>query len=437
MRENLGIFRRRRSPVPFATFFHSLVLHAMSSSGSLADHLGSLSGIHLSNAAVHQQRAALPWEWFEGLFAHVLQPIAKPREHPDAFYGALRLLAVDGTAWSLRNTTAIEHVMPPRHGNQKGASSAFHKLQTALLVELGTHQPLAVACQQAQGERPEGQGEITLAKQLLCALPALGPSLLIADRLYGGSGFISALRTQSESCQVLIRVAQKKSARALQKLSDGSLLVEVKVSNAQGRPTAGKLMLREVQGEVLPDQASAAAGIKPLRLRLWTSLLDEKQAPAKELLELYAQRWEAELFFRELKAHVGREQLLRAGTLQGAQAELGALIIAAALLAEQRVQAATKEQLPPKKISVTKLGAGLANLLPLLAMSQGIISDKQRAAIIKRWMKQMQTQARIAPRRPRRCERGLRKPVSPWPCIRTRCAQPVTWACRVSDPPQP
>lgn len=367
----------------------------------------------------------------------MLRPLADECKHPDAFYGVLRLIAVDGTAWSLRNTAAMERVMPLRHGNQKGASSAFHKLQTALLVELGTHQPLAVACQQAQGEQPKGQGEITLAKQLLSALPAIGPSLLIADRLYGGSGFIAAVRSHSEHCQMLVRVARSKKAKALQSLSDGSLLVEVKVSDAQGKPTAKKLRLREVQGEVVPDEASAAAGAKSLNLRLWTSLLDEKQAPAQELLELYAQRWEAELFFRELKTHVGREQLLRAGTLQGAQAELGALITAAALLAEQRVQAAHQEGLPPVRISVTTLSTGLSSLLPLLAVSQGIISDKQRTAIIKRWMKQMHRHARMAPRRTRQCERGLRKPVSPWPRVRARCTQPVTWLCRVSPLAQP
>jgi IS4 transposase len=40
-------------------------------------------------------------------------------------------------------------------------------------------------------------------------------------------------------------------------------------------------------------------------LRFWTSLLDEAQFPARELAELYAARWEQELYFRELKRNMG------------------------------------------------------------------------------------------------------------------------------------
>ena len=68
--------------------------------------------------------------------------------------------------------------------------AAFPKFMTAVLLELGTHQPLAAQCEQA----PQGRAsaEITLAKKLLEHLPRQGPSLLMADRLYGGAGFIAS-----------------------------------------------------------------------------------------------------------------------------------------------------------------------------------------------------------------------------------------------------
>jgi IS4 transposase len=52
--------------------------------------------------------------------------------------------------------------------------------------------------------------------------------------------------------------------------------------------------------------------------RLWTTLLDASRHPARELAELYTQRWEVESFFSELKATLGRENLLRATSLHGA-----------------------------------------------------------------------------------------------------------------------
>jgi IS4 transposase len=39
-------------------------------------------------------------------------------------------------------------------------------------------------------------------------------------------------------------------------------------------------------------------------IHLCTTLLDKVENPAAELVELYATRWEEELFFRELKSHL-------------------------------------------------------------------------------------------------------------------------------------
>ena len=161
--------------------------------------------------------------------------------------------------------------------------------------------------------------------------------------------------------------------------------------------------------------------IKCVEVRLWTTLLDAEKYPAEELLTLYAQRWEQELFFRELKSHVGREHLLRAGTMQGAQAEFGALILAAGVLAQQRVAVADKLDVPPVRVSITKISSGLAALLPVLAVAGDLITEKQRQAIIKKFMAHLSREAIIAPRRKRTCQRGLRKTTTAWPRIKTRC----------------
>ena len=40
--------------------------------------------------------------WFEELFGHILKPLARRDKHPDCFYHSMRLVAVDGSKWSLR-----------------------------------------------------------------------------------------------------------------------------------------------------------------------------------------------------------------------------------------------------------------------------------------------------------------------------------------------
>jgi hypothetical protein len=111
---------------PLATSSEASITHALSLRGSFGHHLRSLSGVSISAAAAHVQRSELRWEWYEHLFAKALIPLAKLKAHPERFYCGRRLLAVDGSPWSLRNTASTLKALP-RHGNQKGAGAAFLK----------------------------------------------------------------------------------------------------------------------------------------------------------------------------------------------------------------------------------------------------------------------------------------------------------------------
>jgi hypothetical protein len=103
------------------SFIDALVLHALSSDGSLGAHLRMASGSPISDSAARQRCASLGWTWFEALFVHLLRPLAKPRSHPECFYDGMRLLAVDGSAWSLSNTPRVtSRLASPT--SQKGAA---------------------------------------------------------------------------------------------------------------------------------------------------------------------------------------------------------------------------------------------------------------------------------------------------------------------------
>ena len=415
MREAQGPSKHGRAKASFATFIDALVVHALSPDGSLGEHLRMISGSSISDSAAQQRRASLGWPWFEALFAHLLRPLAKPRSHPECFYEGMRLLAVGGSSWSLVNTPQVtSRLASPT--NQKGRPGAFPKFMSAVLIELGTHQPLGAQCEQALAEH--ATDEITLAKALLGQLPAGEPSLLLADRLYGGAGFIHAVRERSaEHCQVLVRVMENRKARVLEVLRDGSALVEVVLEDKSRRKQERKpLRLREIRAEVRREGQG-----KNSELRLWTTLLDERKHPAAELARLYAQRWEAELFFRELKAHTRRDNLLRAGSIEGAQAEFGALIMAASLLAAQRLELAKAEELPAVRLSIRKIARHMRQAALVLSLGHDLMSAAQQRTFIRRFEKMLRREARIPPRRQRSCPRGLRKPTTDWPRIRQRC----------------
>jgi hypothetical protein len=290
-----------------------------------------------------------------------------------------------------------------------------------------------VACAQLQAAREEG--ELTLARRLLGAIPRKEQTLLLADRYYGRGAFLEEVMSGAGACcQMLIRVPDAHKAKTLELLSDGSAVVEVRVCHPDSQRTKALLRLREVRGEVWREasgEQSPQQDMERTQVRLWTTLLDAARHPAAELLALYAQRWEQELFFRELKRHMGREQLLRAGSAQGVQAEFGTLIIAASLLAEQRLQAAQQVGLPPLRLSLTKISRGLEALLPVLQVAGDVISPRQRERIIEKFMAHTAREARIPPRRSRSCQRGLRKPASAWPRIQTRANLDGSWVYTV------
>ena len=431
MRENHGLVLRRKVKVSFAKLVGSMVSQALSGHGTLGQHLRAVSGVNISDEAAMQRRASLSWEWFEALFGQVLRPRAKLKEHPESFYCGHRLLGVDGTAWSLRNTEAIlSQQQRSRHRNgQKEA--AFYKWGTAVLLELGTHQPLSVARALPKEDRTEG--ELNIARRTLGAIPNKEDTLLLADRLYGCGRFICDVQQAAgPRAQVLVRVSSLRQTTVLRALSDGSALVETGLYEPGANRPSGVLQVREIRGEVWRQNTTqdkqklsdTSGHQKPeperTEVRLWTTLLDEKAHPAEALLKLYAQRWEQELFFGELKSRTANHSLLRAASLQGAEAEFGALILAANLLAGERLKAAQSVGLAPVRLSIKKIGYALEALQPMLQAAEGIITEQQRQRIVAKFLVQMAREAVIKKRRSRSCQRGVRKPQCSWPRIHTR-----------------
>lgn len=431
MREAHGRGTQGQAKVSFAQFVRGLVVHALSHHRSLGYHLRTMTGVNLSDEAAMQRRAGLRWEWFEELFTKVLRPRAQRTNpnHAESFYCGHRLLGVDGTEWSLRNTEAITSQSGPRHRNgQKQA--AFYKWGTAVLLELGTHQPLGVA--RALGQDDHTEGELNIARRTLGAIPKNEDTLLLADRLYGCGRFICDVQQAAgQRCQVLVRVSSLRKATVVRALPDGSALVHTRMCVPGTNRPGEVLQVREIRGMVWRQskdaqqaKASKDTAEQPQRteVRLWTTLLDEKEHPAETLLKLYARRWEQELFFGELKSRTARNGLLRAASLQGAEAEFGALLMAASLLAAERLKAAQSVGLAPVRLSINKIGYSLEALLPMLQAAEGIITPQQRERIITKFLAHMARESVIKPRRSRSCQRGLRKPQCSWPRIHSRLA---------------
>jgi hypothetical protein len=393
--------RRGRKPrVPVSQLLPALTFHVMQDAGTLADHLFQLFREPLADSSWSDRRRRLPWEIFAELMRRALRPRATARQHREAFWRGWRLVAVDGTQFSLINTPQITATV--EKARTRRGRAAFAKITTAVLLELGLHNPLAAAIGR------HGESEWALAQRLLAQLPK--GALLLGDRLYGVAAFAVHARAACErvGSHFLLRASRSTKPRVINRLKDGSRLVRVAVRQ-RGRPRRilQWLELREIRVHI------GRPGHRTHELRLWTSLIDAQTAPALELARLYASRWEHELYFREVKRQLRRTAVLQSHTVETGAQEIAALVLASAVLATERARAANGH-VPVLRIRFGHVLHVVRGMWLFFGPFDDVFTDRQKTTVMRRGYALMR-RSLTAERRPRSCLRALRQPTKPWP----------------------
>lgn len=376
-----------------------MVFHFFSGHGLLSQHIKLLFGVDYSDSAASERRQALPCEVFARLLRAALQPLAEQRRHAEAFYRRWRLVAIDGTNFTANNTPEVK--AKRRKARSRRGRAAFLKIPAVVLLELGLHNPLAVAIGR------HGESEWKLSRSLLSQLS--GQCLLLADRLYGCGAMLALVldRCRQVRSEFLVRVRQQLQVQAGRALKDGSRLITVHVREKGSKRIIRSLQLREIQARV------HRPGFRGQQLRLWTSILDERQAPAMELVRLYAQRWEQELYYRQLKLELRRSDRLQSQTLETMAQEIATWILSSVLIARERARAARGE-VAVLRVSFVKLLELLRPLWLVLAIGGDLLSPDQARQLTKRFLDHARS-CLTPKRRARSCPRAVRQPIKKWP----------------------
>ena len=225
--------------LPVGELVLAVVFHAVLSAGSLAEHLQLLCGRRYAESSLAERRSALPWRVWADLLRRALRRLADRRRHPEAFYRLWRLVAIDGTQFSLQNTRQNLRALPKTKSRR--GQAAFSKLSISVLLEVGLHQPLAAAIGR------HGQSEWALSVSLLSQL-ARG-DLLLADRLYGCAAFAAQALERCQQCggAFLLRVRTAIQTKRRKRLKDGSWLVDVAVRDPEySKRILKTIVLREI-----------------------------------------------------------------------------------------------------------------------------------------------------------------------------------------------
>lgn len=264
---------------------------------------------------------------------------------------ALLKVAVDGTTLNVPDTAANRTAFGPAPGRSNKDPGRCPQIRVLMLIACGTRAIMdAVWAGRATGEG-------TLLRKLVRG-GAIRPGMLVlADRYFSGSPQVTAIT--GAGAHLIIRANPRRRLPVLKRLPDGSFLSLLPAANQLTPELIARARAKGIRPQRRGVRARQAAGL-PIRViqadiaiipergeprtecyLLITTLLDPATAPAAQVAALYAERWEAETGYADLKIHLGAAQsVLRSKDPNGVAQEVYALLTVYQIVQITRARAA-------------------------------------------------------------------------------------------------
>lgn len=237
------------------------------------------------------------------LFTLLAGPAAADASSAVRFAGRL-VVAIDGTQIPVADTEANRVVFPKPRGGPNG-EAGYPFLRMVAIIACGTRSVIEASFGTDQ------TGELTYARQLTASLrPGM---LLLGDRNFATYQLFAAIT--DTGADFLLRAKTGNAAMNLpvrERLCDGSFL-----ASARG------MTIRVIDAAITVTTDSET---RTNQYRLITTLLDPGQAPARDLVRLYHQRWEIETSYCELKSAILGGRVLRSRYPAAVTQELWAIL---------------------------------------------------------------------------------------------------------------
>lgn len=286
-----------------------------------------------SKSAIFQARERLGAEPVKALFDRVARPLAT-KATPGSWLAGRRLVAIDGTTLDVADSIGNDEFFG-RPGVNKGERSAFPQARLVALAECGTHAIFDAEI------GPCTTSELALSKVLV---DRLEPGMVcLADR--GFTGFALWQQASATGADLIWRAKNNVTPRHIETLEDGSWLGELRAKNRE-------LHTEHVVVRVVDYTVEDGRGTDAGPFRLFTTLLDPDEVSATEIAAAYAQRWEIESVFDELKTHQrGSKMVLRSKSPALVQQEIWGHLCCHYAIRTLMFEAAHDAQVDPDRVS--------------------------------------------------------------------------------------
>ena len=311
---------------------------------------------------------------------------------------------IDGTGISLPDTAANQRAYPQSRGQKRGCGFPLMKVVGVFSLATGA------LLDYARGNKH--QHELSLLHRLLDTFKR--GDLALADRGFCCYTLLALLWQQSVPCLFRLHHARKGDGRRGKRLGkDDRLLVWRKPWECQ-RPrylpaAVWKLLAPELTVRVL-RYSLRRTGYRTRSVTLVTTLVDAELYPARELAELYARRWQIELWFRDIKTSMGME-VLRCQSPAMIHKELEMFFIAYNLIRCLMAQAGGQAGVAIKRLSFKGTVDGVRQFSVAIAQARSRRKQKELLELL------LKTIAKDAvPERPGRREpRAVKRRPKPFP----------------------
>jgi len=316
-----------------------------------------------STAAYCQARHKLSSDTLTSILAHTTQQL-QSTSSPEMFHKR-RVVVVDGTGVSMPDTKRNQEIWPqqalqkPGCGFPQAAICACFCLHTGAMLsyELGNKKSHELPMLRKQWDTFRS-GDIFLGDKGFCS-------------------FYDVHSFKERGVDSVITLARRKpvsAAEAVKVLGKDDVLVHWKRPSQSKTPYSNwhelpeDLLLRQIK--VTIDQP----GFRSTSFYIITTLLDATKYPADDIADLYFQRWQVELNFRDLKTTLGMD-ILRCKSPEMVRKEIIMYFIAYNCLRSLIIEAATKNKIDHQRLSFKATLQALRQWEPLINQTKNIAAN--------------------------------------------------------------
>jgi hypothetical protein len=271
-----------------------------------------------------------------------------------------RVLVVDGSSVSMPDTPRNQRRFPQPQRQKDGCGFpvmrivALFSLTTGVMIDLA-HGALTTS-------------ERSLFRQLWHHLKR--EDVILADR--GFTSFADFYELGRRGVDAVMRNHQRRSkgVRLIKRLGRGDKLV------AWNKTGSCPKWMKKEQWDAMPEEiyvrqielAVTTPGFRTRNIVIVTTLLDARRYRAKDFIDLYRQRWQAEIFLRDIKTSLGMD-VLKCKTPEMILKETAMYQIAYNLIRTLMLEATKRFGGDPLRISFKGVADAVRQWTPIMSMA--------------------------------------------------------------------